>query len=46
LNIKVSNPDKVFKGVKSISVNGCRQTGNFIGLALLKDCNDIEVTMG
>ena len=46
LDIVINNPDKVQSGVKSISVNNTTFDGNFISADILKETNDIVVTLG
>jgi cellobiose phosphorylase len=46
LNIAVSNPGQVCRGVQSLTVNGQAVAGNTIPLAMLTDVNEIKVTLG
>ncbi len=46
LNIRVSNPDGVQKGVCSLKVNGNELQGSFIPTDLLSSTTEIEVVMG
>ncbi|HOI25956.1 MAG TPA: hypothetical protein PKW49_04495 [Paludibacteraceae bacterium] len=46
VNIKVENPKKVEKGVKSITLNGEKVDGNVIPFAKMKATNDVIVVMG
>jgi cellobiose phosphorylase len=45
-NIKVSNPNKVMKGVKKMLVNGKPQTGNVVGLFKKGSVVKVEVYLG
>jgi cellobiose phosphorylase len=45
-NIKVTNPSKVQKGVKKITVNGKEVTGNIIPLQAAGKTYNVEVAMG
>lgn len=46
LNVKVSNPNGIEHGVKSVTVNGCLIDGKLILADTLKDVNEIEIIMG
>jgi len=46
LNIEITNPDKLEKGVKYINVNNQKLKGTFIPFEKLKNVNEIEVVMG
>ncbi len=46
LTINVDNSAHVQSGVKEITVNGSKVTGDFIAADILKDQNEIVVTMG
>ena len=46
VNVKVENPNKVEKGVKSVTLNGEKIEGNVIPFAKMKDMNDVVVVMG
>ena len=41
VNIKVENPNKVEKGVKSITINGEKIEGTVVPFAKMKDVNDV-----
>ena len=45
-NIKVTNPDKVMKGVKKMLVNGKPQAGNIVGLFKEGSVVKVEVFLG
>jgi len=45
LNIKVSNPNRVEKGVKSLVLNGEYYNGNIIRFEHMKSVNNIELIM-
>ncbi|NJM93439.1 MAG: glycosyl transferase, partial [Cytophagales bacterium] len=44
--IKVSNPNRVQKGVVQLRVNGQPVSGFKIGLELMQEHNEVEVVMG
>jgi cellobiose phosphorylase len=46
LRIKVENPDSVQKGVVKVFLNGTEINGSIIDSKLLKEANDVIVTMG
>jgi N,N'-diacetylchitobiose phosphorylase len=46
LRIKVENPDSVQKGVIKVFLNGAEINGSIIDSKLLKEANDVIVTMG
>jgi len=46
LNMTFNNPNKVESGVSSIVLNGEKLDGNFIPAAMLKDENEVVVTLG
>jgi len=46
VNITVKNPNKVEKGVKSISINGEKVDGQVVPFSKMKDVNEVEVVMG
>ena len=46
VNINVKNPNKVEKGVVSISINGEKVNGNVVPFDKMKDVNEVEVIMG
>jgi N,N'-diacetylchitobiose phosphorylase len=46
LNIKVTNPAGVQKGVKKISINGRKIVGNLIPISKMKKENNVVVEMG
>lgn len=46
VNIKVENPNRVQKGVKSVNLNGQNIEGNLIPFEMMKDLNDVLVVMG
>ncbi|MGB3616691.1 MAG: glycosyl hydrolase family 65 protein [Catalinimonas sp.] len=46
LNVRITNPDGVQKGIKSITVNGEAVEGNLIPTGVLGDHNEVEVVMG
>jgi len=46
LDIHVSNPESVQKGVQSIVLNGKKLDGNLIPVELMQDSNTVEVIMG
>jgi cellobiose phosphorylase len=46
VNIKVENPNKVEKGVKSMTLNGESIDGNVVPFAKMKDVNEVVVVMG
>jgi N,N'-diacetylchitobiose phosphorylase len=46
LNIRVTNPNGVQKGVKKIVLNGNEIEGCFISLNKMKKTNDVDVVMG
>jgi cellobiose phosphorylase len=46
LNIEVTNPSQVCRGVKSLTVNGKVIEGNTIPLGMMADVNDVKVVLG
>ena len=46
LNIKVSNPRGVEKGVKSLVLNGKLLTSNVVPFSIMQEQNEVEVVMG
>ncbi|MFZ6030301.1 MAG: GH36-type glycosyl hydrolase domain-containing protein [Chloroflexota bacterium] len=46
LNIEVTNPNQVCRGVKSLTVNGKAVEGNLIPLEMLAETNQVEVVLG
>lgn len=46
LNVTVKNPNGVQHGVKSVEVNGSVIDGKLIEASILKDNNDVVITMG
>lgn len=46
LNIKVSNPNHVQHGIKTVTLNGTKLSGKLIPASALKDSNDVEIEMG
>jgi len=46
LNIKVTNPNGVEKGVKSLVLNGKLLVGNVVPFSMMQEQNEVEVVMG
>jgi len=46
LNIKVTNPNGVEKGVKSLVLNGKLLTSNVVPFSMMQEQNEVEVVMG
>jgi cellobiose phosphorylase len=46
VNITVQNPNKVEKGVKSMTLNGESIDGNVVPFDKMKDVNEVVVVMG
>ncbi|MFQ3579441.1 MAG: hypothetical protein SNJ71_04780, partial [Bacteroidales bacterium] len=46
LDISFSNPQKISKGVKSITINGNAVKSNIIPMDMMQDYNTVEVIMG